>query len=352
MPNLSNEELIYRQESFSAAYTVALIECVPASDRTEWIRNRLSEQYGISESTAWVALMSDRRIHTSCRVYSDGNHMIAVPPTGIRRERKKKQTSGKDLSVAFFDLAYRAALNAGIKEKDIQLWIADYMNEHYGTLDGYDATWVARMIERQKHNLYLRQRRFRQKAYLNQWNYFVTISYEDGRFDSEEDFRATLGRCLSNLHTRRGWNYMGVFEYGEENGRLHFHALVNVPDGEMVGSLTSTRRYSTKRKCWEESCENSFFRVRFGVNQFDAVRHQDIRSGKMVNYILKYLLKSGEKIVYSRGVPTDFLADLGDEEIAAELVDFVRKFVLFDDTFTLWSEPDTDTEEPEVKQTE
>lgn len=31
--------------------------------------------------------------------------------------------------------------------------------------------------------------------------------YEDGRFDSEEDFRATLGRCLSNLHTRRGWNY-------------------------------------------------------------------------------------------------------------------------------------------------
>ena len=68
----------------------------------------------------------------TCRVYSDGNHMIAVPPTGIRRERKKKQNSGKDLSVAFFDLAYRAALNAGIKEKDIQLWIADYMNEYFG----------------------------------------------------------------------------------------------------------------------------------------------------------------------------------------------------------------------------
>lgn len=288
----------------------------------------------------------------TCRVYSDGNHMIAVPPTGIRRDRKKKQTAAKDLSVAFFDFAYRAALNAGVKEQDIQPWIADYMNEHYGILDGYDETWVARMIERKKHNLYLRQRRFRQKAYLNQWNYFVTISYEDGRFDSEEDFRATLGRCLSNLHTRRGWNYMGVFEYGEENGRLHFHALVNVPDDEMVGSLTFTRRYSTKRKCWEESCENSFFRVRFGVNQFDAVRHQDIQSGKMVNYILKYLLKSGEKIVYSRGVPTDFLADLGDDEIAVELVDFVRKFVLFDDTFTLWSEPDNDTEEPEVKQTE
>lgn len=171
----------------------------------------------------------------------------------------------------------------------------------------YQEAKECRMIERQKHNLYLRQHRFRQKIHL---------------------------------------------KYGEENGRLHFHALVNVPDGEMVGSLTSTRRYSTKRKCWEESCENSFFRVRFGVNQFDAIRHQDIRSGKMVNYILKYLLKSGEKIVYSRGVPTDFLADLGDEEIAAELVDFVRKFVLFDDTFTLWSEPDTDTEDPEVNQTE
>lgn len=36
------------------------------------------------------------------------------------------------------------------------------------------------------------------------------MSYEDGKFESEEDFRTTLGKCLSNLHTRRGWNYMGV----------------------------------------------------------------------------------------------------------------------------------------------
>lgn len=84
------------------------------------------------------------------------------------------------------------------------------MNEHYGVLDGYDALWIARMIERQKHNLYLRQRRFRQKAYLNQWNYFITVSYEDGKFESEEDFRTALGKCLSDLHTRRGRNYMGV----------------------------------------------------------------------------------------------------------------------------------------------
>lgn len=283
----------------------------------------------------------------NCRVYCDGSHMIAVPPTGIRRNHRKSCANGKDLSVAFFDFAYRAALNAGVKEKEIQPWIADYMNEHYGVLDGYDPDWVARMIERQKRNLYLRQRRFRQKAYLNQWNYFVTITYDEARFDSEENFRTTLGKCLSNLHTRRGWCYMGVFEYGEENGRLHFHALVNVPEGEMIGNLTSIRRYSTKRKCWEESCENSFFRVRFGVNQFDQIHHRDICSGHMVNYILKYILKSGERIVYSRGVPTGFLADLEEETIGVEMFDFVRKFVLFDDTFTLWSEPDDETEEPE-----
>lgn len=288
----------------------------------------------------------------TCRVYCDGNHMIAVPPTGIKRQRKKKRLTSADLSVALFDQAYRAALNANVKDRELQPWIANYMNEQYDNLYGYDEAWVARMIERQKKNLYLRQRRFRQKAFLNPWNYFITISYEDGRFADEQDFRTTLGRCFSNLHTRRGWTYMGVFEYGENNGRLHFHALVNIPEGEMVGDLITTRRYSTKRRRLEESCESTFFRDRFGVNQFDAVRHRDIRSGKVVNYILKYLLKSGERIVYSRGVPADFFADLPDDEIAAELVDFVRKFVLFDDTFTLWSEPDDETDEPEVVQTE
>ncbi len=41
---------------------------------------------------------------------------------------------------------------------------------------------------------------------------------------------------------------MGVFEEGFENGTLHFHALLYVPENEMIGEFVAKREYSTKRK--------------------------------------------------------------------------------------------------------
>ena len=143
---------------------------------------------------------------------------------------------------------------------------------------------------------------------------------------------------------------MGVFEYGEDNGRLHFHALMYVPDGQMIGGLTDVKRYSTKRHKWEASTENTFFRTRFGINQFDHIERADIKSGKVVNYVIKYLLKSDERIIYSRAIPTELYAIIEDHEIASEMFDFVRKFVLFDDVFTLYTEPDEEV--PEVNRIE
>ena len=40
---------------------------------------------------------------------------------------------------------------------------------------------------------------------------------------------------------------MGVFEEGFENGTLHFHALLYVPEHEMIGRIEKKREYSTKR---------------------------------------------------------------------------------------------------------
>lgn len=197
----------------------------------------------------------------------------------------------------------------------------------------------------------LRQRRFRQKSFLNDWNFFATFSYDEKVMD-EASFRTSLKKCLANLHTRHGWKYMGVFEYGEDNGRLHFHALMYIPDGQMIGWLSPVRRYSTKRHCWEDSVENSFFRSRFGINQFDELSHRDVKSGKVANYILKYLLKSDERIVYSRAIPTELFAMIGDDEIASDFVDFVWKFVLFDDDWILFSDQADDLIESGVKLTE
>ena len=53
---------------------------------------------------------------------------------------------------------------------------------------------------------------------------------------TQESFMKKLRKCLANLHTRRGWRYMGVFEYGEVTGAIHFHVLLYVPEncGYMV----------------------------------------------------------------------------------------------------------------------
>ena len=46
---------------------------------------------------------------------------------------------------------------------------------------------------------------------------------------------------------------------------------------------------------------------------------------------IKVLEKSGERIIYSRGIPTEFLKEVNEEDIICEMIDFVAKYVLFDD---------------------
>lgn len=280
------------------------------------------------------------------KVIHDGQHFVATPiqkaPATFRVRHQK------DVTDLRFEKAYFAAMKKNVKRDQMAAWIGQYMQDEFNDIWGMDLIWIQKQIERFRHNFFLRQRRFRNKAYLNSWNYFVTITYDESKMDADI-FRASLRKCFSNLHSRHGWKYMGVFELGEEGERLHFHALVYVPDGEMIGSLKSVKRYSTKRHQWDEHLENSFFNGRFGISTFDPISRKDVKSGAVVNYVIKYLLKSGERVIYSRAIPTELVAMVQDEQIAAKIFDFVGKFVLFDDAFTLWSEPD---DEPEVIQTE
>ncbi len=278
------------------------------------------------------------------KVIHDGRHFVATPiqkAPDVTRFRRTKD--GTDLN---FETAYYAAQRSKVKRDQMAAWIGKYMVDQLNDIFGYDLDWIRGQIPRFERNLFLRRRRFRNKAYLNEWNYFVTFTYDEEKM-TEEAFRASIRRCLSNLHTRRGWKYMGVFELGEEGERLHFHALVHIPDGEMPGVLHTVRRYSTKRHQWEERLENTFFAGRFGINTFDPIQNRNGIKGA-VEYIIKYLFKSGEKAIYSRSIPTELVAMVQDEQIAARLFDFCQKYVLFDDSFVLWS----DDEEPEVIQTE
>ena len=241
---------------------------------------------------------------------------------------EKKNTKTQAIDVAFNSL-YRYAVKSGLSGEDLSENVKTGLSalNFGGDLDKY----VADKIERQHRNMFARKKRFRRKGYLNTWTHFVTLTYDDEK-QTAETFRKKLRKCLSNLHTRRGWKYMGVFEESPETGRLHFHGLFYIPEGEMVGRIVERRDYSTKQGKMMIRHESEFFADSLGRNDFEEITMEELRHGKTLEYILKYIEKTGERVVYSRGIPSQVCKVLPAREIVGRLQDFMTKYVLFDDT--------------------
>lgn len=271
------------------------------------------------------------------KIYNDGSHYIAREAVkgNPRKSRDKIVTQVDELFESLYDMVSKTLIDRNkdqTKEariKKLSEFIIMNMQDsfpYYPNLDKY----VYENVERKERNLWQREKRFRRKAYLNRWNYFVTFTYRDGTH-TEESFKKKLRKCLANLHTRRGWKYMGVFERGEANGRLHFHCLLYVPAGQMIGSITKKREYSKKEGRIIETYPNSFFDRKFGKSDFKELNIAQMHQGETVEYLLKYLRKTDERIVYSRGIPTEINKTLNDSVFAAELENaYVPKWVLFD----------------------
>lgn len=263
----------------------------------------------------------------------DGGHFVATRVM----QRKGKHTGGakqkEDIDICF-DSLYTAALRKGLKDTKRGTAMTDFilagmmkLYAAHGDLGGY----ISDHIERKQRNLYARKKRFRRKAYLNKWNYFVTFTFDDAKH-TPETFRKKLRKCLSNLHTRRGWRYMGVFEYSPEKGRIHFHALAYIPDGQMFGNIEEKQSYSPQAGKMRTRRENSFFADAFGVNDFAEIDETALTYGHTVEYILKYIEKQGERIVYSRGIPTVICKKLTATDIITEFVHYgCETYLLFDD---------------------
>ncbi len=232
-----------------------------------------------------------------------------------------------------FDSLYLQAYKQGLKDNKLDKAMTDFIRtgilKLYPDKDNLDE-YIADKIKRKLNNLLHRKKRFRRKANLNRWNYFVTFTYDDTKHTAES-FKKKLRKCLSNLHTRRGWKYMGVFEQAPETGRLHFHGLIYVPTGQMLGDITEIKDYSTAQQQMQTRNENSFFKENFGRNDFCEVSEMEMKNGKRTEYILKYIGKTNERICYSRGIPTEICRKIDDNDIVAEMRDFVTKYILFDD---------------------
>ena len=98
----------------------------------------------------------------------------------------------------------------------------------------------------------------------------------------------------------------------------------------MVGEIIETKDYSTKTHQMQITHQNTFFLERFGRNDFKPIE-DNAMAQKAVRYILKYIRKTGEKVIYSKHLQTYFVTDILEDDVVCTIGQENRKILLFDD---------------------
>ena len=86
--------------------------------------------------------------------------------------------------------------------------------------------------------------------------------------------------------------------------------------------------FNTKRR--QITNQNTYFNERFGRSDFDEIKDPR-RKGDALAYLLKYIEKTGEKIVYSKGLPQFVKSDIREEDIITAMGMEDNKLLLYDD---------------------
>ena len=251
----------------------------------------------------------------AAKIYFDGSNWIAIPHTERPYRQKRRRQSEKSEELQQFEERFEKIKGGRTNRK------AKLLSEFTPMFkdEGEAKEFVEQHFERLSRNRWERYKRMIRRGYTNTWNYFCTYTY-DSEKHTEETFRKSLMNTLYHLSSRRGWRYMGAWERGELGQRLHFHALTYIPENGMPGELEEHEDYSTKRHRREKSIQNSYFNERFGRSDFSKVDNAH-EVGDSIKYMLKYISKNDEKVVYSRGLRTYIVSDVLDEDILCKMGD-------------------------------
>ena len=323
------------------------------------------------------------------KVYFDGSHYIAIPhttrPTRRRARLPEEQVEVKDanadaekestltytegvpfeqenvkleevnldeiedISELFADTEPSKPKRRATRKELFEEWYLECMNmsraERKHTLiermrpyfdnDEKAKKYVEVNLERKQRNLICRRIRLSRKANLQEFNYFCTFTY-DGKLHTEDSFKYKLKHTLSNLAKRKEWKYIGVWERSPEKKRLHFHGIFYIPDGTMPGKFIEVEDYNFNTHRRQVTNQSIYFNERFGRSDFEPI-NDPRRMGDAMAYLMKYIEKSGEKIVYSKGLPQYFISDILDEDVVCRVGMEEQKLLLFDN-FTCWDE--------------
>lgn len=174
------------------------------------------------------------------KVYFDGSHYIAIPPENFpkskrkrRKQKPKKKTAETPLTTPKekFETAYSESKN--LPKRKRKAFLTEQLKDTFKSEEETTA-FIESNIERKKINAMKRRTRLMRKVYLQQWNYFVTLTY-DNELHTEDTFKKKLQNTLKHLVYRNKWKYIGVWERSPEKQRLHFHGIFSIP--QMIGEL-------------------------------------------------------------------------------------------------------------------
>ena len=328
-----------------------------------------------------------------CKVYSDGGHYIAIPhttrpyrprrkpneevitvteeiqseqpaedtsafsedesaPVSLAQAEKQENGGGEEENIEssasfvsnqadvsarrmtrkeLFEELYQKNIDLPRRQRKAVILAA--MRPYFKTEDAAEY-YVDANLRRKTRNLIERRVRMTRKVNLQEFNFFVTFTY-NSELHTEESFQAELKNCLKNLSTRKHWKYIGVWERSPKKGRLHFHGLFYIPEGTMPGKMLDVEDYNFNSRRRQVTHQNTYFNERFGRSDFEPIERGDI--GAAIAYIVKYIEKSGEKIVYSKGLPQFFISDIMEEDVVCPCGLEDKKLLLFDD-FGCWDE--------------
>lgn len=312
--------------------------------------------------------------YSQVKVYSDGSHYIGIPyipdpraknrrprheeiievrepieeelPAALNTENNTVEEQNPDdvqensappavrqmTHKELFDELYQETFD--MKKRERWAYIVKQMLPYFE--DGSSCrAFVEQNFERKHRNMICRRTRLWRKINHQRFNYFVTLTYSDDKM-TEEQFAKKLMNTLSHFSCRKGWLYIGAWERGGETNRLHFHGLFYIPEGTLSGEMEILRDFDTRKRRMQTVQQNTFFAKRFGRNEFRPINHVS-EMPQAVQYLVKYIEKSGGKLIYSRGLYQYFVTDIMDEDIVCPYGLEDRKILLFD-SFGCWVE--------------
>ena len=257
------------------------------------------------------------------KVYFDGSHYIAIPhieQPWKSKKREVKKDKNEEKVKEILESKKNKVKNEKIKEtiEEIDKDIKDIEKSK---------EIVKKVLDKEKRNQIVRMTRLYRKVNLQQWTHFCTFTYDSEKLN-EEEFKKKLLNCLRHLSSRKDWKYIGVWERSPINQRLHFHGIFVIP--KMIGEIIETKDYSTKTHKMQITYQNTFFLDRFGRNDFKEIEHSSLVY-QAISYILKYIRKTGGRVIYSKHLQTYFISDILESDIVCTIGQEDRKLLLFDD---------------------